>query len=57
MMNLIINQIKKKYHQPIRISANSLTNHQNYNVSLTSNSESNLNYNSSRVNNLLFRFK
>ena len=55
MMNLIINQIKKKYHQPIRISANSFTNHQNFNVSLTSNSESNLNYNSSRVNNLLFR--
>ena len=55
MMNLIINQIKKKYHQPIRISANSFTNHQNFNVSLTSNSQSNLNYNSSRVNNLLFR--
>ena len=46
MMNQILNQIKKKYHQPIRISANSLNNYENFNVSAHtinqySNSESN----------------
>ena len=60
MMNQILNQIKKKYHQPIRISANSLNNYENFNVSAHtinqySNSESNLKYDPSKVNNLLYR--
>ena len=53
-MNQILNQIKKKYVQPIKLSPN---NFDNFNVSNTINqtyySQSNLNYDPSKVNNLL----
>ena len=59
MMNQILNQIKKKYIQPIKLSPNSQYNLENFNVSNHINqtyySQSNLNYDPSKVNNLLSR--